>query len=221
MQNQDLQRVNEHIIKRFMDGISGSDILSDKESTWEKKGTRSHMEMRSGKIEKTLGIMHIILAILISIAQFFFNLERWFLDFGLVTPYFLFVVGLVCFILPSNKWYREEILPRLERDMLLTPSEKERYLRFGMVLNLTVVLFGWGWGLLCQTGWTSLLYVAMAFPGPFNIVGKIIAELAFLGIFVVYPGGFFLAFSPLENALMEHLFEDVRPIHEKAKAIDL
>ncbi|MBD3158965.1 MAG: hypothetical protein GF309_09275 [Candidatus Lokiarchaeota archaeon] len=177
------------------------------------------LEILSGTAEKGLGALHIVAGISLSIAQLMIRPWHWFVDFGLIMPYSLVILGIVCFILPGREWFKETLLPRVEEGFLLTPSDRERYMSFGRTLNLTIICFGWAWAILCQAGWTSLFYLAMTFPGPFNIIGKVIAELTFLGIFAVYPGGLFLAFSPLENTLIEHHFDDIRPIHEKANAI--
>lgn len=179
------------------------------------------LEISSGKGEKVLGIFHILAGILVSIAQFMFRPKRWFLDFGIVTPFFLFIIGILCFLLPSSEWIRNKLLPKVEKKKLLTASEVDRYVSFGRMVNLTVISFGWAWGILCQASWTSLFTFAITFQPPFTMIGELICEVTFLGIFPVYVGGLMLAIPALENALVEQVYDDVSEIHDAVVELNL
>lgn len=171
--------------------------------------------------QKIVAIIHLIVAVLISVILFNEGLDTWFLGAGIVTPILLIIQGFAYTRVESSSWYREQMVPFISELITTTEIETDRYLQYHRRSTRFVLVLGWLAILICQWVWTFGLTVVMPFFAGDDFILRLIGELVGYAVifspFLLYPVLLILFILILEKLLLSK-YEDIRHLIDIEKS---
>ncbi|MGY5859834.1 MAG: hypothetical protein RTU63_10730 [Candidatus Thorarchaeota archaeon] len=157
-------------------------------------------------------LVHLALAVAISIYSFADGFVNWFIGTGILAPLLLFVIGLLYAVMGGINWEREEMVLLMSRTFMVQEFELDRYVKYTRmnragilgVSYLATIITQWIW---IQVG--SLLT---------SVMGDAAAILgAIANVFIILLIGFMfilLVFLILMQRILKSMFSDVSQLIE-------
>ncbi len=155
-------------------------------------------------------LAHLLGGIGISVYVYMTDIGSWFIGVGVVAPILLCTLGFIFYLMPSDNWYRCEMIPYVRVKLKPEEEEMQRFLQYHRRLKALIFPLGLLAIILCQSVWTctTMLMVSLA------TVDRIFADaliFVMIGTVVLYLA-LILGILTLSERLLDSIYSDITHI---------